>query len=76
VYVLKSDLKYFNRRYEKCDVEIIYQVSRELKAATTEERGEAGNVAIKERVKQAINKILGQSYVRQAFLIEVNHSIN
>ena len=73
VSVLKTDKRKFDPQYALCMIEVIDRVSAELRVSTTEERKEAGNTAIKARVKKTINDVLGSPWVQQVFFTNVNH---
>jgi len=46
-----------------------------LHTSTTEERKEAGNMAIKERLKRAINDVIGMPWVREVIFTEISHEV-
>ena len=73
VKVRKADLRRFNPRYEQCQNEVIDRVTVVLNASTTAERADPEHTVIKERVKQAINNVLGQPWVQMVFFAEVTH---
>ena len=70
-----ADERAFDRRYLECTIEIIDSVTSVLEASTTEERREAERTAIKERVKKAINTVLGTPWVQQVLFSEVSHEV-
>ena len=72
VSVRRADELKFARRYEEATIEIIDRVSTVLRGSTTEERMELGSTAIKERVKQTINEVLGEPWVQQVFFTVVS----
>ena len=76
VQVRKQDQYYYNLRYQNCMNEIINNVSGILRASTTDERREANHTAIRERVKNEINLVLGTSWVQQVFFLDVVHEVN
>jgi len=74
--VRQRDSRNFERRFEQCENEIIDRVTAILSASTTEERSEAGHTAIKERVRRAMNDVLGTPWVQQVFFSEITHEVN
>ena len=75
VKVRKSDESKFDRRYAACTIELIDRVTVELTGSTTEERNETKRTAIRERVKKAINEVLGTPWVQEVLLTEVVHTV-
>ena len=75
VAIQRANERSFDRRYGESRIEIIDRITTVLNASTTEERGEPGNTAIKERVKKAINTVLGTPWVQQVFFTEVSHEL-
>ena len=73
VKIRKADAGKFNLQYELCKNEIIDRVTVILNASTTAERKEAEHTAIKERVKRAINEVLGQPWIQTVFFSEITH---
>jgi len=75
VSVFDMDERSFTERYKDCSTELIDRVTTVLHTSTTEERKEAGNMAIKERMKQAINGVLGMPWVREVIFTEISHEV-
>ena len=80
VKVRKADELKFDRRYEQATVEIIDHVTAILNVSTTEERKEVRRTAIRERairerVKKAINAVLGTPWVQDVLFTEIVHEI-
>ena len=75
VLIRKADERQFERRYEQCSGEVIDEVTKILTASTTSERMEPGLTAIKERVKPAINNILGGPWVQRIFVTDVTYEV-
>jgi hypothetical protein len=71
VSVLRADEKNFDRRYRERTAQILDRIATVLQATTSKERQEAGLDAIKERIKQSINEVLGTPWVQQVFCTEV-----
>lgn len=69
VKIRDADAKKFDKRYEACTYEIIDSVTTILDASTSDERMEAARTTIKEKVKRAVNEVLGTPWV-QAVLFE------
>ena len=76
VTVRQADLRRFEKDYESRTAAVIGRVTEILRAATTEERAEAANTAIKERVKRAINDAFETPWVQEVHFTEVSHEIN
>jgi len=75
VVVQQRELRHFERRFEQCEIELIDRVTVVLRASTTEERMEAANIAIRERVKRTINDVLGTPWVLEVLFTEITHMV-
>ena len=69
VTIRKEDERAFDRQYEQARIELIDRVTAVLYASTTEER--EAMTAIKERVEQTINEVLGTPWVQQVLFTEI-----
>jgi len=76
VSVRQRDVRSFERRFGDCENEIIDRVSVVLRSSTPEERREAGHTAIREKVRRAMNDVLGTPWVQQVFFSEITHEVN
>ena len=76
VVIRERDKRSFDRRHERCTIEVIDRANGVLRASSTDERKEAGNTAIKERVKREINLVLGTPWVQQVLFTRVVHEVN
>ena len=63
VKIRNKDVMSFDRRYEACKTEIEDHIATILRASTVEERMEASLTTIKEKMKRAINGVLGTPWV-------------
>jgi len=76
ISVKKAEESRFQRRYDQCVQEIIDRATGILGASTTEERREPNHTTIKERLKRAMNEVLGTPWVQKILFSEVNHAVN
>ena len=76
VSVLKADMRQFERQYYVRENKVIDRVTTVLRASTTEERQEAGNMAIKERIVTAINDVLEMPWVQEVFFTHITHAMH
>ena len=63
VQVRDRDVMSFDKRYKECNTEIEDHIVIILSASTVEERMEASLTTIKEKMKRAINEVLGTPWV-------------
>ena len=75
VTVRRVDERAFDKQYLDRTMRVIDRVTSVLDASTREEREEATRTAIKERVKQAINEVLGTPWVQEVLFTEVVHEV-
>jgi len=71
VGIRQADEKKFNQRYEKCMYEIRDRVTAILNASSDEDRMEAALTTIKEKIKRAINEVLGSPLVQRVYCTDV-----
>ena len=76
VSVRQRGARNFERRYGQAEDEIIDRITSVLHASTTAERQEAGHTAIRERLRRAINEVLGTPWVNQVFFTEITHRVD
>jgi hypothetical protein len=72
VQIQKADGLRFDKRYDVCKIEIIDRITTVLSASTDLERQEAGLITIKEKIKRALNDVLGTPWVQQVFFYDVS----
>ena len=70
VQVRNADSNKFDKRYATCMDEVVTKVYDVLNMTSDEERIEAGMQAIKAKVQQAINEVLGTSWVQEVIVTE------
>ena len=70
VQIRKADESKFNKRYEACMNDINDRITSVLYASNDNERREVGFTAIKEKIKRAINDVLGTPWVQAVFCTE------
>jgi len=70
VVIRDRDSKRFDTRFEHCQWQIIDKVNTALRASSPADRQEVGHTTIKERLKRAINEVLGTSWVLEVLISE------
>jgi len=75
VSIQQRDALRFERRFEQCKNEVFDRVATVLRESSRDERLEAGHTAIKERVKQTINDVLGTPWVQQVLFTEITLAV-
>ncbi|GHT09650.1 hypothetical protein FACS1894170_00530 [Planctomycetales bacterium] len=63
--IRKKDERAFDARYLGCQFEIIDAVTTALQGSTSDDRRSVGLTNIKEKVKKAINDVLGTPYIQE-----------
>ncbi|MDR3183051.1 MAG: hypothetical protein LBT89_09070, partial [Planctomycetaceae bacterium] len=63
--IRKKDERAFDKRYAECLFEINDAVTTVLQGATPDDRQQVGFTSIKEKVKKAINDVLGTPYIQE-----------
>jgi len=76
ISIRETDERAFARRYAQVENEIIDRITAILSASTTTERIETGHTTIKERVRRAMNEVLGTPWVNQVFFTEITHRVD
>ena len=74
VSIRKTDAAKFQKRYDDCTQQILARLTDVLNRTSPEERkGESGYAAIMEKIKMAINEVLGVPWVQEVFLTDVSY---
>jgi hypothetical protein len=63
--IRKKDERAFDKRYVECQFEIIDAVTTVLQGSTSDDRRSVGLTNIKEKVKKAVNDVLGAPYIQE-----------
>jgi hypothetical protein len=75
VKIRKADAAKFDKRYKECTNEVIDQVTIVLMASSVEERKEPTLTSLKEKVKRAVNEVLGTPWIQDVLCSDVSFEV-